>query len=84
VIVWLPRGTEPDDAGSWRDIVTRALGGSRSGRVELQRCGDEWRVRVAVQFADGAGGPRGAGAVWSGVTDEVTAALRSAGKPVLP
>ncbi len=84
MIVWLPKGTEPDDAGSWREVVTRALGGSRAGRVELQRCGDEWRVRIAVQFTGGAFEPRDSGPVWFDLTDEVTAALQSAGKPVLP
>ncbi len=83
MIVWLPRGTEPDDAASWCEIVTEALGGFRPGRVEIQRCGAEWRVRIAVQFGDGTCAPRGASPAWADVTDEVTAALHSAGKPVL-
>jgi hypothetical protein len=83
LIVWLPTGAEPDDAGSWREVVTRALGGRQLGRVELQQCGDEWRVRIAVRFGGGAVEPRGAGGAWSDVTEEVTAALQSAGKPVL-
>lgn len=81
MIVWL--GAEPADAGSWREVVARTLGRSRLGRVELQRCGNEWRVRIAVLFGRGLLEMRDGGSAWADVTEEVAAALRSAGKPVL-
>jgi hypothetical protein len=82
-LVWIPRGTEPDDVASWRRVVERALGGARTGRVELQRCGDRWRVRIAIQFSFGTLRTARAVVPWLDRTEEVTLALQSAGMPVL-
>ena len=83
MILWLPPGTEPEDAASWREVIARAVG-PRPSRVELERRGDEWRVRIAVLLGGWTPDRQVAAPVWSDLTDDVTAALRSAGKPVMP
>ncbi len=82
-LVWIPKDSEPPDAASWHQAVERAYGDAPGGRVELERRGEAWRVRMAIKFTGGAYRPRDTSPQWYDLSEEVTAALKAAGKPVV-
>ncbi len=81
-LVWIPKHSEPSDSASWQEAVERAYGDAPGGRVELEQHGDVWRVRMAIKFTGGAYRPHDTSPVWHDLSEEVTDALRAAGKPV--
>jgi hypothetical protein len=81
-LVWIPKQSEPDDADSWRAAIEGVYRDAPGGRVELEQHGNAWRVRMAVKFTGGAYRPRASAPMWYDLSDEVTAALQAAGKPV--
>jgi hypothetical protein len=81
-LVWIPKQSEPLDAESWQREIERVYVDAPGGRVELEQQGQQWRVRMAIKFTGGAYRPRASSPAWYDLGDEVTAALKAAGKPV--
>jgi len=81
-LVWIPRQSEPSDAESWRTAIAPVYADAPGGRVELEQHGQGWRVRMAISFKGGAYRPRDTSPEWQDLSEEVTAALQAAGKPV--
>jgi hypothetical protein len=78
----MPRQAEPSDAESCQREIERVHGDAPGGRVELEQRGQQWRVRMAIKFSGGAYRPRDTSPIWYDLSEEVTAALQGAGKPV--
>ena len=81
-LVWIPKHSEPSDADSWQKAIEHVYGDAPGGRVEIERQGERWRVRMAIKFTGGAYRPRDTSPEWFDLSEEVTAALQAAGKPV--
>ena len=81
-LVWIPKHSEPTNAESWQKEIERVYGDAPGGRVELEKSGQQWRVRMAIKFTGGAYRPRDTSPAWFDLTEEVTAALQAAGMPV--
>lgn len=81
-LIWIPKHHEPRDADSWQREIDRVYGDDPDGRVELEQQGQAWRVRMAIRVPGGPSRLRASAVIWYDLSEQVTAALRAAGKPV--